>query len=105
MPIVYNLLAIQQKKGTLQADFIWLSLVALCLPVKICSASCASIFRCFIRFFYKMNMSVDSLHHLYRSFAAEIENIGFNRFWRLLSAGVLAEPFHFIEVFHGSFVD
>ena len=58
-----------------------------------------------ICFFYKMNMIVGSLHYLYGGLAAEIENIGFNRFWRLLSAGVLAEPFHFIEIFYGSFVD
>ena len=57
-----------------------------------------------ICFFYKMNMIVGSLHHLYRGFAAEIENVGFNRLG-LLSAGVLTEPFHFIKVFHRSFVD
>ena len=58
-----------------------------------------------ICFFYKMNMIVGSLHHLDRSFAAEIENVGFNRFGRLLPAGTLAESFHFIKIFYGSFVD
>ena len=62
-------------------------------------------FSVFYLFFYKMNMKVGSLHHLNRGFAAEIENVGFNRFGRLLSAGVLTEPFHFIEIFYGSFVD
>ena len=57
-----------------------------------------------ICFFYKMNMIVGSLHYLYGGLAAEIENIGFNRLG-LLPAGVLTESFHFIKIFHGSFID
>ncbi len=49
-------------------------------------------------------MNYLSLHHLDRGFAAEVENISFNRFG-VRPTGALAEPFHFIEVFYGSFVD
>lgn len=57
-----------------------------------------------ICFFYKMNMIVGSLHHLYGGLAAEIENIGFNRLG-LRPTGTLPESFHFIKVFHRCFVD
>ena len=55
--------------------------------------------------FFTKNMKVGSLHHLNSGLAAEVENIGFNRFGWLLSAGVLTESFHFIKIFYGSFVD